>query len=105
MKAQNYLMAVVLHFGLTIGAALFAIPFVRSLLKSRVTQPGDGPTKEQARNDRIEYRGVGEPDVQGGGKGRAFCRAAFEGSLYQCKFSPLGNHAVLTLNSDWIAAS
>jgi hypothetical protein len=77
-------MAVVLHFGLAIGAALFAVPFVRGLLKGRVTQPGDGPTKEQARNDRVEYRGVGKPDVQGG-KGRAFVRVAFEGSLYQCK--------------------
>jgi hypothetical protein len=86
MKAQNYFMAIVLHFGLAIGAALFVVPFVRTLLKGRVTQPGDGPTKEEARNDRVEYRGVGEPDVPGGGgKGRAFCRVSFEGSLYQCK--------------------
>ncbi|TVY82175.1 putative trans-acting enoyl reductase [Lachnellula suecica] len=81
MRAQNHLIAVVIHFGLAIASLLIAIPPVRTLLKRFVTQPGDGPTKEQARNDRVEYKGIGNPDVRSPA-GRAFCRAHYEGSLY-----------------------
>lgn len=64
---------------------MLAIPFMRSLGRKMVYQPGDGPTKEQSKNDRVEYRGIGIPDVATPNPPRAYCKAAYEGSLYECK--------------------
>jgi hypothetical protein len=89
MKVQNYLTAIFLHFSLAVASFFVAIPFLRKLAKRFVTQPGDGPTKEQSRNDRVEYRGIGNPDVQTPNPGRAFCKAYYEGSLYECKLFSL----------------
>jgi hypothetical protein len=89
MKARNYLGAVFIHFAITMGALLLAFPFFRSLARKYVYQPGDGPTKEQSKNDRVEYRGIGIPDVQTPNPPRAFCKASFQGSLYQCKYTSL----------------
>lgn len=87
MKAQNHLTAIMTHFALIIGGILLAIPFMRTIARKLVYQPGDGPTKEQSRNDRVEYRGIGKPDVELENSPRAYCKAAYEGSLYECKFT------------------
>ncbi len=86
-KSRNYLTAIMSHFALMFGSLLIAIPFVRKLARKFVYQPGDGPTKEQSRKDRMEYRGIGIPDVKTPSPPRAFCRAHYEGSLYACKRS------------------
>lgn len=57
------------------------IPLFRTVMRKFVYQPGDGPTKEQTRKDRVEYRGVARPDTKEGTP-RAFCRAYYDGSLY-----------------------
>lgn len=87
MKARNYLGAIAIHFSLMIGTFLLAIPLFRKLARKCVYQPGEGPTKEQSRNDRVEYRGIGIPDVTTPNPPRAFCRAKYEGSLYACKWT------------------
>jgi hypothetical protein len=46
MKARNYLTGILFHFTLILGSVLLAIRPVRSLMKSYVYQPGDGPTEE-----------------------------------------------------------
>lgn len=85
MKTGNYLSGVLLHFGLMLGAIMLAISPVRQLVKKYVYQPGDGPTKEEVRKDRVEYRAIGHPDVQNSKSSQAFCKATFEGSLYTRK--------------------
>lgn len=84
MKAQNYLTAIALHFSIMIGSIFLAIPLFRTVVRRYVYQPGEGPTKEQYKNDRVEYRGIGVPDVQIPTATRAFCKAKYEGSLYAC---------------------
>lgn len=84
MKTGNYLSGVLLHFGLILGSILLAIRPVRSLVKKYVYQPGDGPTKEEVRKDRVEYRAIGTPDYVT--HSRAFCKASFEGSMYTCEY-------------------
>jgi hypothetical protein len=84
-KARNYLVAVMIHFGLAIGALCLAVPIFRKLARRFVYQPGDGPTKEESQKDRVEYRGIAKPDVETANPPRAFCRAYFSGSLYACK--------------------
>jgi hypothetical protein len=85
MKAQNHLTAVMTHFALVLASIMLTVPFMRSLGRKMVYQPGDGPTKEQSKNDRVEYRGIGTPDVTTPNPPRAYCKAAYEGSLYECK--------------------
>jgi hypothetical protein len=85
MKSRGYLMAIMTHFALALGSLLIAFPFVRKLARKYVYQPGDGPTKEQSKNDRVEYRGIGTPDVKTPNPPRAFCKARYEGSVYNCK--------------------
>lgn len=91
MKAQNYLIGLFIHFGIVFASLFLVVPPIRRLAKRLVTQPGGGATKEQAKNDRIEYRAIGHPDVQTKKPGRAFCRAYYEGSLYKCKLLFLGS--------------
>lgn len=86
MKARNYLGAIAIHFGLMIGSMLLAIPLFRTIARKYVYKPGEGPTREQYKNDRVEYRGIGVPDVQTPNPPRAFCRVKYEGSLYACEY-------------------
>ena len=85
MKARNYLTGILFHLTLLFGSMLLAIRPLRQIAKKYVYQPGDGPTKEDVRNDRVEYRAIGIPDVQTSKPIRAFCKASFEGSMYACK--------------------
>jgi hypothetical protein len=90
MKARNAFTGVVLHFGLILGGLLIIIPFFRTLARKFIYQPGDGPTREQSKNDHFEYRGIAYPDVKVPNPPRAFCKASFRGSMYLCKkFSKL----------------
>lgn len=83
-KARNHLTAVLLHFALILAGLFLATPPLRNLAKKYVYQPGDGPTEEDWKNDRFEYRAIAYPDVSTKAKERAFCKASFEGSLYVC---------------------
>ncbi|KAG0647549.1 trans-acting enoyl reductase [Hyphodiscus hymeniophilus] len=96
-KARNYLIAVMMHFGLMAGALLLAIPIFRQLARRFVYQPGDGPTKEEYKNDRFEYRGIASPDVQTANPPRAYVRAYFDGSLYAFTGISLAEAAVSIL--------
>jgi hypothetical protein len=89
LRTRNYLTAVITHFTLMFGALMIAIPFVRKVVRRYVYKPGDGPTKGETKNDRVEYRGVGIPDVKTPHPPRAFCKARYEGSLYDCGCSLL----------------
>jgi hypothetical protein len=55
MKARSYLMAVVIHFGLALGGLCLIVPLFRKFARRYVYQPGDGPTKEESKNDRYVY--------------------------------------------------
>lgn len=81
MKARNYLTGIALHFGLLLGSLLLSIGPIRQLMRRFVTQPGGGATKEQAKKDRLDYRGIGTPDSQT--SSRAFCRAYYSGGMYE----------------------
>ncbi|KUJ19561.1 uncharacterized protein LY89DRAFT_780481 [Mollisia scopiformis] len=83
MKARNHLSAVMIHFALAFGSIMLAIPFIRSIARKLVYQPGDGPTKEESEKYRLEYRGIGTPDTTTPNPPRAFCKAAYEGSAYE----------------------
>ncbi|KAL3419165.1 saccharopine dehydrogenase [Phlyctema vagabunda] len=83
MKARNYLQGAMIHFSLALGSLLLVLPFFRQTARKYVYAPGDGPTKSETKNDRVEYRGIAKPDVDTPNAPRAYCRVAYEGSLYE----------------------
>ena len=104
MKARNYHIGVGMHLGLVFLGMVMAISPVRSLIKRFIYKPGEGPTKEQASKDRIEYQAVAWPDVEAGardikGAGKqAYGRASFDGSMYirKCPMKQMSMGALRT---------
>jgi hypothetical protein len=84
-KTQNYLSGTLGHLGLILGALFVSIPFVRKFIRGFIIQPGDGPTKEEAKMDFVEYKGIAKQDVADQKSPRAFARATFSGSAYERK--------------------
>jgi hypothetical protein len=88
MRTNGYLRGIALHFAINLGMILLAIPPVRWLLKKLIIAPGDGPTEEESRHYRGEYRAIATADVATPGpKPMAYCRAYFEGGMYHCKYA------------------
>ncbi|KAI8954567.1 hypothetical protein F4801DRAFT_587375 [Xylaria longipes] len=90
MKTRNVVTAMIMHYSLIIGGALLAFcsPF-RNLLRRYVFQPGQGPSREDAAREYLEFRGVATPDVQPASGKQAFCRAWYHGGMYLHLFSRL----------------
>ncbi|KAI8625223.1 hypothetical protein F5Y19DRAFT_467186 [Xylariaceae sp. FL1651] len=86
-KTRNMFTAMIAHYGLFVASVLLAFcsPF-RSLLRRFIFQPGQGPSREDAAKDYIEYRGVATPDVQSNPRNQALCRAWYTGSMYMRLF-------------------
>ncbi|KAI1757419.1 hypothetical protein F4782DRAFT_537023 [Xylaria castorea] len=89
-KTRNIVSAIVSHYSLLIGGALLAFcsPF-RNLVRRFVFQPGEGPSREDAAKDYLEFRGVATPDVQPASGKQALCRAWYHGGMYLSLFSRL----------------
>ncbi|KAI0199551.1 hypothetical protein F4808DRAFT_451345 [Astrocystis sublimbata] len=83
MKTRNLLTAMMMHYGLVIGGALLAFcsPF-RNLLRSFIFQPGQGPSREDAAKDYVEFRAVATPDLPSASGKQALCRAWYQGGMY-----------------------
>lgn len=87
MKAKNFLLGMTAHYSLLIGGILlmFCSP-VRSLLRKFVFQPGEGPSREEADQSYIEFRGVATPDSEVKKDHKAWGKACFKGSMYYREF-------------------
>lgn len=79
---RSYFSAMMSHFTLVSLSILVSIPFMRTLMRKFVIQPGDGPSKEEAKSDSIEYKGIANQDVQTPNAPRAFAKVSFPGSGY-----------------------
>ncbi|KAI0166366.1 hypothetical protein GGR57DRAFT_23365 [Xylariaceae sp. FL1272] len=100
-RARNMLTAAMAHYGLLIGGILLAFcPPFRSLVRRFVFQPGEGPSREAAAKDYIEFRGVGTADTPTEPKKRAICKASYSGSMYQLTAEFLGQGALVLLEED-----
>lgn len=86
MHVRNLFTGVMVHFALAIGVLFLLLPPVRWFLKSRVFQPGQGPSRESSRNDYVEYRALATVDSEGADPSdpkRITGRLAWQGSMYQ----------------------
>jgi len=83
MRAKNQIQGLAIHLALAVGALVLIFPPFRWLLKRFVYQPGDGPTKEQVKRDRCEWRAIANADVSDpNDPRRVLGRMRWEGSMY-----------------------
>jgi short subunit dehydrogenase-like uncharacterized protein len=85
MRPRHWLHGILIHYGLSLLFFIIITPPLRALVKRFVYKPGEGPDIEVAKRDKIEYRGIAEPDVEGTVTERAFGRCWYAGSMYYCK--------------------
>ncbi|KAI0476962.1 hypothetical protein F4859DRAFT_504379 [Xylaria cf. heliscus] len=101
IKTRNVVTAMIMHYSLMIGGTLLAFcsPF-RNLVRRFVFQPGQGPTREDAAKDYIEFRGVATPDVQQPASGKqVVCRAWYQGGMYQLCLFRLFSRLIIAMAS------
>jgi short subunit dehydrogenase-like uncharacterized protein len=103
MRTTSRLRGIALHFAITVGIVLLVIPPVRWFLKKLIYAPGDGPTEEESRPHKAEYRAVAVADVPGATKPRAYARARYEGGMYHLTGLLLTQAAITLLKDDVVA--
>ncbi|EGU79067.1 hypothetical protein FOXB_10406 [Fusarium oxysporum f. sp. conglutinans Fo5176] len=83
MKARNWLHGIFIHWLLIVGGILLvSVAPLRSFLKKRVYQPGEGAKREDTAKDELEYRGIAYPDSEKAAGKAAFCRMWYHGGMY-----------------------
>lgn len=104
MRTTSYARGIALHFAINLGILLLAIPPVRWVLKRFIYAPGDGPTDEESKTYRAEYRAVAVADAAvSEPKPQAFCRAWYEGGMYHLTGLLLTEAAITLLKDDVVA--
>ena len=78
--AGNYIRGVAIHWALKAFPFLLMLPPIRWLLRRFVYKPGEGPSRESAQKERIEYYMIATADSNE--EKWAFARTSFEGSMY-----------------------
>jgi hypothetical protein len=81
-KARNILTGMMTHYGLIIGAILLLCSLVRALIRKFIFEPGDGPYKDEAKKDCIEFRAIAKPDSDNETNKQAFGKLSYTGSMY-----------------------
>ncbi|KAK5108782.1 hypothetical protein LTR62_007842 [Meristemomyces frigidus] len=82
-RTRNALTGLFIHVAMTIGFLAILLPPVRWVLQRLVTQPGFGPSKEDVKNEFVEWRAVAHADAADpNDRKRAFARMRWQGSMY-----------------------
>jgi short subunit dehydrogenase-like uncharacterized protein len=100
LHVRNSLIGVVVHVGLFIGVSLLMIPPVRALVRRFIFVPGQGPTMEASKNDRLEYHAVATADQEGPAPKRVFGKFSYDGSLYVLTGLLLAEAAMVILKDE-----
>jgi short subunit dehydrogenase-like uncharacterized protein len=80
LYVRNTLIGAIVHIGLIFALFMLMIPPVRMVLRKFITAPGQGPTVEASRNDRLEYHAIATADQEP--PRRVFGSITYEGSMY-----------------------
>jgi short subunit dehydrogenase-like uncharacterized protein len=101
MHVRNTFTGIMVHFALALGMIALILSPVRSVLKRFVFQPGEGPSKESSRRDRIEYRAIATVDsADPNDPKRITGRMAWDGSLYYLTGVFLAEAAITILRDE-----
>ncbi|KAK3616758.1 hypothetical protein LTR56_025750 [Elasticomyces elasticus] len=105
-RTRNALTGLGVHILMTLGFLAILLPPVRWLLQRFVVQPGLGPSKDDAKNDYVEWRAIAYADTdvdEPGVPKRAYGRMRFEGSMYLLTGICLAEAAVTIARDDTLA--
>ncbi|PKX99575.1 uncharacterized protein P174DRAFT_438026 [Aspergillus novofumigatus IBT 16806] len=97
VKVRNTLVGVLFHYAFIIGLCLLILPPVRALVRKVVYAAGQGPSKEDSVNDRVEYRAVATADQKTAAPQRVFGKFKYEGSMYALTGLLLAEAAMIIL--------
>ncbi|KAG9831427.1 hypothetical protein KCU77_g13162, partial [Aureobasidium melanogenum] len=101
MHVRNMFTGILVHFAIAFGMIALILSPVRSLLKRFVFQPGEGPSRESSRRDRIEYRAIATVDsADPNDPKRITGRMAWDGSLYYLTGVFLAEAAITILRDE-----
>lgn len=120
MKTRNVLTAILTHIGLAFGLAVLLLRPVRTLLKTMVYKPGDGPSREyfspstdyqsvltahrESKQDRLEYRAIAYADDDDASRARRMHGTlSWEGSMYHLTGVLVAEAAISLLQDDSLA--
>lgn len=101
MSVRNSFTGLIVHYALIFGMASLALPPVRWLLQKVVHQPGEGPSRESAAKDRIEYRAIATADTKE--KQRAYAKFYFGGGAYHLTGILMAEAAITILRDNTAA--
>ncbi|KAL1965705.1 hypothetical protein VTN77DRAFT_5205 [Rasamsonia byssochlamydoides] len=84
LHVRNAFIGVAFHYAFIIGIALLLLPPVRWIVRRFVYAPGQGPSREESRNDMAELRTVVTAVQEGEGRPkRAVGSLSYQGGMYQ----------------------
>ena len=106
VHVRNVFTGILVHVALAVGVLFLLLPPVRWLAKRLVFQPGQGPSRDASRNDRVEYRALATVDSEADPRDpkRITGRLAWQGSMYQLTGVFLAEAAVTLARDDEFAA-
>lgn len=82
LYVRNTFIGALVHVAFVFALGLLMLPPVRWVLRKFIFAPGQGPTLQVSRNDRLEYHAVATADQDVPSPRRVFGTITFEGSMY-----------------------
>lgn len=104
MTVRNAFIGLLVHSMLALGGLALVLPPVRWLLKKLVYAPGQGPTKDEVKSDRVEYRAIATAETSDPAEPkRSYGRLTFHGSMYHMTGVFLAEAAISLLKDESLA--
>ena len=107
VHVRNIFTGVIVHLAIIFGVLFLLLSPVRWLLKQLVFQPGTGPSREESKNDHLEYRALATVDAEGSDPSdpkRITGRMAWQGSAYHLTGIFLAEAAVVLARDEGFLA-
>ena len=101
MRVHNSFVGLAVHLATAFGMLALSLPPIRWLLKKCVYKPGEGPAKETAKTNFVEYQAIATADTQP--LTRAFAKVRWDGSLYFLTGVLPAEAAILILRDETVA--
>lgn len=100
MRTSSRVTGVGLHFATTLLPLALSIAPLRWLLKKLVYAPGEGPAREMADKDIVEYRAIGTAEQDTSHPKKAMARLRYEGAVYYFTGLLLAEAAMVILRDE-----
>lgn len=100
MRVSNSVIGVGIHFANTLLPLALSIAPLRWILKKLVVAPGEGPAREVADKDTLEYRAIGIAEQDTLHPKKAMARLRYEGGIYYLTGLFLAEAAMVILRDE-----